>query len=523
MAIQLSELKFGEIDAKNEEFQQVRYGSAVFANAFQVPPRIDLDELLLGAKFFITGQKGCGKTALLLHTRRLLQEQGANTHTVLFKTGLSESERQQIAVGSGFQVFTTGDEISVQYDYVTNWLWLIYRNLVRLIDLKQVEDGYEIAKDLKGIMGVKDEVRISPFSDLAISKVKLSAKAGLKAPVTNAELAGEIELVSKEAEARTALQLIDVCERYLSRIRLSIHSRCLLFFDELELFWSRPDQKERDLFLIRDLLQSVARVNRSLGSHSASFVVYASVRSEVLDEVNRVGPEIARDVQDFGAHVDWNVRASSDNQPILQIVEAKVAASEIEANCLPSDSVWDVYFPDRIYGRLAQEHLLDVAMFKPRHIVSRLNLAKAHDPNASFFSKEALEETNAKFSAAVWREIEEELLVLYSPKQVRNLKSLLTAYRISFDVEDLESRVIQLSQVDPTVADGFRTRADVVAALKVLYRIGAVGNRFLTEDVGQNVTRDRWVFREYDDPAIDQTFVIHESLRKAFQLGYDAH
>lgn len=233
MTIPLSAIKFGEIDAKNEEFQQVRYGSAIFANAFQVPPRIDLDELLLGARFFITGQKGCGKTALLLHTRRILSEQGAQTHTVLFKTGLNEDERQQIAAGSGFQVITTGDSIAVQYDYVTNWLWLIYRNLIRLIDLSKVEDGYEIANDLKSIMGVQDELKVSPFSDLAIKRVKMSAKAGVKTPVLNAELAGELELAQREPEERTALELIGICEKYLSKIRLNIRSRCLLFFDEL--------------------------------------------------------------------------------------------------------------------------------------------------------------------------------------------------------------------------------------------------------------------------------------------------
>lgn len=521
MTISLGEIKFGELDAKNEEFQQVRYGSAVFANAFQVPPRVDVDELLLGAKFFITGQKGCGKTALLLHVRRILAEQGAHTHTILFKTGLNESERQQISSGSGFEVFTTNDKISIQYEYVTNWLWLIYRNLVRLIDLESVDDGYEIAKDLKSIMGVKDELRVSPFSDLAINKVKLSAKAALKTKVVNGELASELELASRQPEARTPLELIDICERYLGKIRLHPRSRCLLFFDELELFWSRPDQKERDLFLIRDLLQSVARVNRSLGSSSASFVVYASVRSEVLEEVNRVGPEIARDVQDFGAHVDWNVRAAADKQPILQIVEAKIHASEIEAGVLPTDDVWAAYFPDPVHGRPIKDHLLDVAMFKPRNIVSRLNLAKSHDAESQFFSANSLDETNSKFSSSVWREMEEELLVIYSPRQVQNLKSLLTGFRISFKVHDFEARVQNLSRIDPGVSDGFRTRSDVVAALTSLYRIGALGNRFTTMQGNKSVTRDRWVFREYDAPTLDERFVVHESLRKVLQLGYD--
>ena len=104
---------------------------------------------------------------------------------------------------------------------------------------------------------------------------------------------------------------------------------------------------------------------------------------------------------------------------------------------------------------------------------------------------------------------------------MQNLKSLLTGYRISFTVEDFEQRVTHLSQVDPKISEGFKTRADIVVALTCLYRIGAIGNRFVTEEGGKSVTRDRWVFREYEAPTIDQQFVIHESLRKVFQLGYD--
>lgn len=521
MPITVSDLKFGEIDAKNEEFQQARYGSAVFANAFQVPPRVDVDDLMLGARFFISGQKGCGKTALLLHVRRLLSEQGAATHTILFKSGLSEDERQLISAGTGFEVITTGDQISIQYDYVTNWLWLIYRNLLRMIDESQVMEGADLVADLKKIMGVQDVVRVSTFSDLSIKKVKLSAKAGVKASVANAELAGELEFVKRESEERTHLELIALCERFISRIKVKPKGRSLLFFDELELFWSRPDQKQRDLYLIRDLLQAVARVNRVVGLSSATFVVYASIRSEVLEEVNRVGPEIARDVSDFGTVVDWNVKGSAEKQPILDIVEAKIQASEIEQNNLPSTHVWDVYFPENVHGKSAREHLLDVSMFKPRLIVSRLNLAKAYDPQAEFISFEAFDETSTTFSNSVWREVEEELLVNYTPDQVRNLKSLLSGFRIEFTVEEFEGRINQLSMYQPSVRQGFRTRGDVTAVMISLYRIGALGNRFMTRTKGKIETRDRWAFREYSEPAIDEAFVVHESLRKAFQLGFD--
>lgn len=519
MTLRVGDLKFGEIDAKNEVFQQARYGSEIFSKSFQTPPRVDLDELLMGARFFISGLKGCGKTALLLHTRKRLIDLGASTHTVLFKSGVNEAERQQLASGKGFEIIQTGTGMSIQYDYSVNWLWFIYKNLLRLLDIDSVYDRPDIAKDLKKIFGVHDETRVSTFADLALSKLKMSARAGVKVPAVSAEISAELEATASENDERVASELIQICERYLPLVKIRPESRCCLFFDELELFWSRPDQKERDLFLIRDLLQSVARVNRNLGESSASFVVYASVRSEVLDEVNRVGPEIARDVRDFGAVVNWNVRVTADRQPILEIVEAKILASEEEAHADHPENVWDHYFPEQIHGRNIEEHLLDIAMFKPRHIVSRLNLAKSYDPDAEYISAEALEETSTEFASTVWREVEEELLVTYSAKQVSNLKALLTGFRSKMKIADFERRVAQLGQVDPSLTEGFRTRADVLSVFRALYRVGAVGNRFFTKE-GKVEVRDRWVFREYGDPALDETFVIHESLRKVFQLSF---
>jgi hypothetical protein len=519
MPLSVGELKFGEIDAKNEVFQQTRYGSEVFSKSFQIPPRVNLDELLLGSRFFISGQKGCGKTALLLHTRKTLADMGFSTHTILFKSGISETERQQLANGKGFEVVQTSNGFKVQYDYTVNWLWFIYKNLLRLLNPDMAYKGQELARDLRKIFGVDDEVKVSTFADLALSKLKLNAKAALKVPIASAEISADLEAAKKDDEERIAIEIIQICERYLGKILLKPEFRCCLFFDELEIFWSRLDQKERDLFLIRDLLQAVARVNRNLGEHSASFVVYASVRSEVLEEVNRVGPEIARDVSDFGVVVNWNVRANAERQPILEIVQAKIQASEEEAGAEVSENSWDRYFPEQIHGRNVEDHLLDIAMFKPRHIVSRLNLAKSYDPDAEYISAEALEETSTEFSSTVWREVEEELLVTYSAKQVSNLKALLTGYKSKISVVGFEQRVLQLGRIDPSLSEGFKTRKDVINAFKALYRVGAVGNRFLTKD-GKTEMRDRWVFRDYGEPVLDEIFVVHESLRKVFQLSF---
>ena len=57
MPLTVGEIHFGQIDAKNEVFQQDRQGINVFRNSFQIPPGINVDELIAGSKFFIAGQK----------------------------------------------------------------------------------------------------------------------------------------------------------------------------------------------------------------------------------------------------------------------------------------------------------------------------------------------------------------------------------------------------------------------------------------------------------------------------------
>jgi hypothetical protein len=521
MAIELGRIQFGDIDAKNEVIKQNRTGSSIFYNSFQVPPSVEIASLLSGGQYFIRGQKGCGKTALLLHIEEILRDRGANTQIILFRTGVGETERAKLANGRSIYTFFNDGKLKPEYDYTTNWLWFIYKNILRLVNPDNVTVGREIIEDLRKLVGVHNETKVSNFSDLAMTKVKGSAKAGLSGGPFSAELSGEVEAAKKESEDRAPIEIIELCERYLPKIRLNSSNRCALFFDELELFWSRPDQRERDLFLIRDLLHSVTRVNNALGANSSSFTVYAAVRSEVLEEVNRVGPELVRDIIDFGASVDWNVRAISEKQPILSIVEAKVHASEIENDYLPTPDIWHTYFPNSIFGRGIRDYMLDISMFKPRHIVSLLNFASSRSKSEIKFTVASFEDTTDGFSASVWREVEEELRGRYSAEHVANLKSILTGFRIRFSLIELEQRISTLGSFDPRVTNGFRSRVEVIDALRVLFRVGAVGNQFFVQGPKGKERRDRWSFREAVEPTIDTTFVVHEALRKTFQLPFD--
>lgn len=397
--MKVSDIEFGEIDAKNEAFKQRRSGKRIFANSFETPPNINIDSLLLGENVFIYGQKGCGKTALLLYLQDEAQERGWSTDTVFFRSGLSETERQEILAGQSFSVVTMSENGKIEYDFLFNWLWVIYSSILRRLDPSWIIEGKDIANDLKLLLGIKNETRIRTLDNLTIKSITSRAAVAIKSKFVDVDLSSEVELIKNTPKEKLAFEVIKLCEQYFQKIRINPSKRVLLFFDELELFWSKPAQRERDLRLIRDLLQAVSRTNRNLDALGASAIVYASIRSEVLDEVNQESPELFRDIEDFGVKVDWNVKIDSAQQPILRIIESKIRNSEIEFDHNPTEDVWSEYFPEKIYGRDAQSYLLDTSMFKPRLIVMILNYAKKRYVESDFFQLTPLRKAPPFFQA----------------------------------------------------------------------------------------------------------------------------
>lgn len=369
------------------------------------------------------------------------------------------------------------------------------------------------------MLGVKQEVSASVLSDLSAKRIKAFAKAGLNSGPFTAELSAEIEALKDDIE-NSDIEIIDIVERYLPEIKLNVKDRIALLFDELELFWNRVDQKERDLFLIRDLLYAVNRANVAFGASSASFTVIASVRSEVLHEVNREGPEISRDVQDRGIRVHWNVKTDAHNQPILEIIEGKIRFSEIEHNELPTELVWDVYFPKRIFGRDIKQYLLDISMFKPRNLVSLLGIAKRKVGDADTITKEVLEQSQSEFSQRSWTEIEEGLLGEFSSNEVRAIKDLLMGFRAKFHPNEFLDRLEDLASSDARIRDLRKSHPNGLDILDVLYRLGAIGNAYKIRERNRSVIRNRWVFRDHYELIPGKAFEVHESLRKELQLPF---
>jgi hypothetical protein len=517
MKLTFGDIEFGETDAKHEVFAQAREGTYVLLNAFQMPPSVKFEKLLTGAKFFISGLKGTGKTSLILYLKDQIDKSGGRSHAILFKSKLTDAERQRLAPIADLTAFIDQDKIKFEHEYKVNWLWYIISEFSRLIEPSDLLEGKDQLHDLKILTGAKQPSSRSMFSGLQLTKIKATLETALSAGPLKTGVKAEIEAISAPKEEKF-IHLVDICERLLYSLKPAPGFRTCLFFDELELFIGKIDQKERDLHLIRDLLYAVSRINQGFGPENSSICAYASVRSEVMYEINRIDPEISREVSDFGVSIDWHGTRSTPDQSILKIVESKIQYAELNSDGIQTQDIWNGYFEESLQGTSAKQYLLDISMFKPRTLVMLMSTISEQVPDAEKVNSEILKQVETTFANEMWREVEEELRTSYDAESVRTIKSSLRGIKIRTNIQNLENHIIKYCQQDDVARSILGSRPKIRNLLESLYRVGAIGTQFTGKNGNSEVVRDAWVFRHSYEPQFGGAILFHKSLRKALQL-----
>lgn len=126
--IKIKDIYAGKPDAKDEiNFE----GVEEFLEALVIPRNFDIDALLYGNKFFITGYKGVGKTALLFYLERELRNKDEATCTsfVFFKeefTDLRKSQLDKFSKRLLSSVYIENQTLvnNSEFEYIWRWIFL---------------------------------------------------------------------------------------------------------------------------------------------------------------------------------------------------------------------------------------------------------------------------------------------------------------------------------------------------------------------------------------------------------------
>lgn len=513
--LNLGKINFGKIDAKNELIDGSEREVNEFLECYQIPPGVDVDEFIDGKKYFITGLKGIGKTALLRYvgesTRR--KSPNATIEFFLFKSELNEEDRKLFSrAGRVTAIDAKTQEWEKDNNYEPVWRWFLHRTIADKV-IRQNVKLFSPSVDLQNYIELMTATYDTDNGNGVRSLLPKLKKGNLEISA-NPKLGLEFEWANDNTAGVKFFALLEKADFHFEKLIPGSDKLCL-FFDELELGIGTSKQRERDAALIGDLVLAIDRMNRKFRTRKHNITVYAAVRSEIRDII--VGKEINKPLADFGAPIQWHQRGgNSERHPLLELVVKRISYSELREGVVTDktefDDVWARYFPNDLRGDSSRRYVLHQTWYRPRDLVRLLTGAQKQNKGERQFSQATFDSTKKEYSAECWAEITEELTARYSPEEVEAISLILTAYSKEFSLAQFIERCDKCASTYPDVKK-FLLKRQPVELLQDLYRLGVVGN------IGGSREREmRWSFRGDQRMVPDQRFIVHNALRAYFSL-----
>lgn len=516
--MKLKDIHLGTTDAKNELLANSPEEIERFKNLYVVPPALIIEKYYSNDKYFITGLKGTGKTALLRYIALKLDESdSAHSKFILFKSEVDEDSRRELSRASrmGIEEVIENSSDYDAPDYENVWRWFVYKTISRAI-IKHDLDVFQQTSSL------------SEFHALINSEVTQSNKTGVMRLIPNIKK-GNIE-ISKDPKLNLDLswgedgkakinfsKLVKKIDAIFDEL-IPSSSRLNIFFDELELNYATNKQYQRDSLLIRDIIVVIEKINAIAKRKGFKVCLYAAIRSEVMNSVVALGKEINKPLTDFGTDIFWNrAGLTSAQQPLLHIVEQRLNNARVENGLTPLDggSLWREYFPEYVLGKKPQTYLLHNSWYRPRDIVRLLLSAQESYPEESKFSTQSLEAIRKKYSQLSWIELSEELKAKYKSSEIEAIKTIFYGYKQISTIQELIGNCDSLKDLYPGVADLVNNHS-MMDLLKDLFRIGVIGN--FNKPHPNDKGKFRWSFRGDESILPNQKIYVHNALLAHFSI-----
>ncbi|MGE0700824.1 MAG: ATP-binding protein, partial [Hyphomicrobiaceae bacterium] len=403
----ISLLHLGKVDGKHE-FTESGTKAQYFFDAFLIPESINVDDFLVGDRFIISGFRGTGKTSLLRYLAKQLNDGGGIGQIVLFKTGLSETQKIEISrLSQASLEELISEKIEIAQDFKDAWRWFFHKKIGELLkDKMEIARNNRLLQSYLELLGLNDtpwfEKIMGGFPKLEGTKVKIRGKM----PFLEASVEGKIPS-GDTGNSILFSEVVNKLDEMIARIGLS--RLIYIYVDELEVFFHTQEQYRRDLRLVRDLLFAAEKMVQIDARAKIGLRVCVAVRSEVLDALGAEGQEVTRLAHDCGVNIAWHYAKRGLDHPLIEMVRKKVWASEKSAKIELSEDPIETYFPTSVKGIPLDAFLLDQSFYKPRDLVWRLTIAQRFSPAASKFDEQAFTQTDVDYSAKLWDEILYEL------------------------------------------------------------------------------------------------------------------
>lgn len=515
--ISIKNIYAGKPDAKDEiNFE----GLSEFIRSFIVPNNCDLNSLMNGNYCFISGLKGTGKTALLFYLNNLIMEEdeSACSSFIFFKEEFAEIKKDHYEKFTRMEISSISiapETLVRNSDFEYIWRWLIFKRIIadhkRFSNNIFVEDENwnKFEKLLSKIKGPEN-----------IKKSHIPSKVKMAMPFKEADgtsITPEVEVDlrndNSDVEYSRFVEVIDEAEKVLAKtLRTDIPYN--IFIDELEAYYGEPNIFKRDLYLIRDLVFTVKRINTVFTvAGMPNTKIICSIRTEIINAISRfiVTKELNKVTSGFEVPLKWNYEnTNSYNHPIMQILLRRISMSEEEnGEKISEEKIVKQWFPENIHGIVPASYILNNSWQKPRDIVRLIICAQNSIASMNHsFSQSVFNSMNRQYSIDSLTEIKEEMRALYTSEEIDEIINIFTGYRTIFSVKKLQKRI------DKYFPESIMKKKFVLV-MNDLFRLGFIGNCIPKQKMyhWHHKGEDRLIISD------DWLIMIHQGLQSALSVA----
>lgn len=420
------DIDFGEDDA-NIEWELSTHNSKipVFIKAYYEHPLINFDDLINGRRYFVLGQKGTGKTAILRRAQRLFDERGEVTHFMIFRDEVASKEELD-RLGTVFAVNVNDVKKTHHHLYTLERLLL-------LIFASKLSDAANIARAEEENESQGGENSTSIFSPSAILKRVFGKPLKQVVDVTletieqiadvvrvdPSKLSKGVVTVDPSILLRRANQkLFAACVRALEGARKPVK----IFIDEIHFTYRIGQDHDQDAALVRDLIRSVNKINREFREARAPAIVYAALRSEFIQHPLISAAELHPHLTAYGMEISWATFNANFNHPMFEIGARRVDAAA-------GLNLTGKQFMKACFANFTDEDAEDFVQStwsKPRDMIRFLRTCREMFPDKATLSQAEYKQVFHRSCVSARKEIETALTSFLTMKGVERVFNVLS-------------------------------------------------------------------------------------------------
>lgn len=454
------------------------------------------DELNETDKFLVTGRKGTGKSILI------------NYFSKKIKSKKNISEIYQTSRVMERKLSIIGNNRIKDEEMGAFWHFILLDFLLKLV-LKEVRGslfsrGKELQKTVKELDFGLQNLMVTDKIDASIGA---NSNHGISANI------GGVSEETKQFNKIEYYDKIDELQDALFKVIKNSRKNFYMIFDDLDELSSKFAGKEYFIKMIKSFLTELKNFNEDLYSYDLSSKVIATLRTDVINQLQIEGSNLAKLTKDSAIEMKWSSpRQKTDpwTVPIAKMVLNKIRVSLPEYKTSNNRELYKLFFEDNTKRKLektAIDYILQNSFGRPRDIVLFLSDYKKMFPEDNRFGYRKLTQSLGEFSKDFYNELQNEMSI-----------SSLKDEQLEFldKIRNSKVREYTFEEINNLLYNGEKEKEKLEKLITSLYKLGILG--VVKGDRGNKTYEFYYRDGAPEQPSFANRFLLHAAIKRYLSI-----